>query len=197
MQPSSVSEAERVLRLYRPKSLISSQAHWSLCTCRICLEPLSSQGPETNQPPRCAMYILPPVLKKHVVCLLPGCGQGSFLLFLQALGAFYWVLCVLLHAGSQVLSSSPPLCDMLAHFPQILVHMQLVVVPWSFLPSNRKAFLKRWSLLLVLYPAVPVWYVSKRVLPSISVEFAHYFCSCLSSGTRLTNDRKLNPDALW
>ena len=133
MQPSSVSEAARVLRPYRPQAPVSSQPHWSLCTCRICLEPVFSQGPETSQPPRCAMC------QRDIwwVCYLV-VARGVFRSVCRALGPLQWVLCALLPVGSQVLSSSPP------HFPQVLVHRQLVVVPWSFLPNDSKAFLKRW-----------------------------------------------------
>lgn len=43
------------------------------------------------------------------------------------------------------------------------------------------------------YPAFLAQYVGERVPLSIGT---HYFYSCLSSGTRLADDRKLSPDVL-
>lgn len=86
-----------------------------------------------------------------ITLLLP----GEFSIFLQG-PPFLWVmLFVLLHMGSNVLSSFPPFCAVLTRFPQILVHMLFAIVSWSLLPNDSKAFLKCWKPLAGVLSSCP------------------------------------------
>lgn len=188
-----MSSWQEVCKLRWQTALIVPQPKRVLCTCWVCLEshflPGTMSWPATLDTPRVSCDLL--WIFGFLLSWL-----GEFPSLLQGL-LFFGVRALLLHTDSDLGAGSVPSafvgCWLI--FPRYLFRCSLLesldlpcqvtgrrfwstgAVCWGFIQLSLFGILARESLALVQ-------------------KSPHYFSSCIPSGTRLTNDRRLNPDDL-
>lgn len=189
-----MSNWQEVCKLRWQTALIVPQPNRVLCTCWVCLE--SHFLPGTMS--------WPAILDTHHISYdLP----WIFGFLLSWLGEFPSLLQGLLFFGVKTLLLHTDLDLEVSSFPSVFVGCWLIFPRYLFICSLLESLdLPRqvtgrhfWSFGAFCWGFIQLslfGILVRESLPAFVQKSPPYFSSCISSGTRLTNDRKLNPNDL-